>query len=158
MPMSPAGNDPAYASAGFTLVEVLAALVILALLASMVTVNTTRTSDRAAAAHLAIETADLARGARNRAIRSGRDEVLLIDLDTRRIGGSGGKAPLKVADVVDIHVAVSAGERTSATIAGIRFFANGMSTGGTIRFSQLGRQFEVRVNWFTGRVSMVQLS
>lgn len=140
---------------GFTLIELLAALAIMALAASVVSINTSRGQDRTAASHLAIEIAARARWTRTEAIRSGQDKVLLIDLGAREIV-SGGK-PLHVSDAIAVDVTVGAGERLSPTVAGIRFFANGMSTGGTIGVRYSGRAYEVRVNWFTGRVSIQQL-
>ena len=39
----------------------------------------------------------------------------------------------------------------------IRFFASGMSCGGTIALTRLGVGYEVRVNWLTGGVEIVPL-
>ena len=164
-PTSRAGSSPPDArldaqldaTAGFTLVEVLATLVVLAMAASLVSLNTSRSSARSATAHLAVETASRARLIRHQAIRDGRDKALLIDLDNRRIGGGDTLQPIRIGPQVDVDLALSANERVSSTVGAIRFFANGASTGGTIRFGQTGKTHEVRVNWFTGRVSLQQV-
>ena len=53
-------DAPLDATAGFTLIEVLATLVVLAMAASLVSLDTSRSSARSATAHLAVETASRA--------------------------------------------------------------------------------------------------
>jgi len=38
----------------------------------------------------------------------------------------------------------------------IRFFASGMSCGGTLELTRLGIGYQVRVNWLTGGVEVVR--
>jgi general secretion pathway protein H len=153
-PVLQAGSSNSGPTAGFTLIEVMAVVFLLALAASLAMVNFGRNDDRATASQLAIATAIEVRQVRSQAIRLGQDQVLLIDLDRRQIAGVAGSTPLTIGESVDLDVEVSANERRSRTLAGIRFFANGMSTGGTIRFGKKGKAYEVRVNWFTGRVGV----
>ena len=40
-------------------------------------------------------------------------------------------------------------------MSAIRFFANGMSCGGTIALTTLDASYEIRVNWLTGRIEIV---
>jgi general secretion pathway protein H len=159
MPMSATGRNEeeaiwSDATAGVTLIEVLAVVFLLAMVAGLATVNLGRFDERATASQLAIATAVEARSVRSRAIRMGQDQVLVIDVDRRRIAGVSSTTPVVVAAMIDLDVEVSAIERGARNVAGIRFFANGQSTGGTIRFGSKGKAYEVRVNWFTGRVGV----
>ncbi len=154
-PTSRAGSDPeqgdAGRSAGFTLIELLAALTIVAMAMGVVTFSISRRTDRMGLSAVVLDVANRARAARNEAIRGGRDATLQIDLKERRVHAGVGKGVAIPADI-DVDVFVASSERSSPTAAGIRFFADGASTGGTIRFAQVGVAYEIRVNWFTGHV------
>ena len=129
-------------------------LVVLAMAAGVVSVSLARRSDRMEISALAGAAAGRARAARDAAVRSGRDAVLLIDLKDRTISTNGARV-LPMPKDIDIDVFSSANERASATAIGIRFFPDGASTGGTIRLGHEGSFYEVRINWFTGRVLVV---
>jgi general secretion pathway protein H len=138
------------AEAGFTLIEVLAAVVILALALGSVTLRLSRPSDRLTLDALAAETASRARAARDAAMRSGRDSILRVDLGRRIIAAESGK-PVTFPEDVTITVLASRAD-TAGGISDIRFFPDGSSTGGVIRLGGAGGQHEIRINWFTGRV------
>ncbi|MDX2159239.1 MAG: prepilin-type N-terminal cleavage/methylation domain-containing protein [Hyphomicrobiaceae bacterium] len=147
MPISPTVNEGS--QVGFTLVEVLASLVILALVAGM-TLRLARPGDRLTVGALAAKAASLARRARDRAIATGQDATLRIDLVQRVIIAHGAR-PLSIPEDVTVEAITSSSEQV-AGIGGIRFFADGSSTGGVIRLGRVGSQHEIRINWFSGRV------
>src|SRR5262245_29381367 len=89
-PTSPSPGD-AGGTAGFTLIEVVAVLAVLALAIGTVMLSLARRTDRANVAALAADTASLARAARDRAVRTGREAVLSVDLNSRTIVASGGR-------------------------------------------------------------------
>ena len=142
---------------GFTLIEVLAALTIFAMATAVVGANVGRPSGALNVQVLAGETASRARMVRDRAIRSGRDGVLLLDLEARLVSGASAGKALTIAREIDVNVVVASQERPAPATALIRFFANGMSTGGTIRYGHKGTSYEVRVNWLNGRVNVERL-
>ena len=139
---------------GFTLIELLAVLVVLALVAGLVA---TRFSARQGGEVLQATVYELAsrlRAARTAAIRETTQRTVVIDTGTRTVTAGKDIAPLRIADAIAISLQTSAGELRTSTRSGIRFFANGASTGGKIRL-ETGRQaYEVRVNWLTGRVAV----
>ncbi len=57
-----------------------------------------------------------------------------------------------------MEVTAADSEKRSPSIAGIRFYPNGSSTGGTIDLKMEGRAYEIRVNWLTGRVSTASVN
>jgi general secretion pathway protein H len=83
---------------------------------------------------------------------------VLIDLSNRIIRSDGDGAPLGVPASITIHSETSVGEQRSQSVAGIRFLPNGSSSGGTLRLEAGHRAYEVRVNWFTGRVTVERTS
>lgn len=144
------------AEAGFTLIEVLAAVVILALALGSITVQLSRPADRMTLEALAAETASRARTARDTAMRSGRESVLRVDLGRRVIAAETG-TPVAFPEDVTITVFASRID-TAGAISDIRFFPDGSSTGGVIRLDGAGGQHEIRINWFTGRVRIEPVS
>jgi len=45
--------------------------------------------------------------------------------------------------------------RHRPALSSISFFGDGMSCGGTIALTRLDNTYEIRVNWFTGRIEIV---
>lgn len=149
------GGGPNGAASGFSLLEMLVVLVVLGLAAATVTLGFSRRGDRMTVSGLASEAASHARAARHKAIETGRDTVLVVDVARRQITSGGARRSLSIPADLDVEVVASLSERAGAGASGIRFFPDGASTGGTIRVGQAGSMHEVRINWFTGRVQVV---
>lgn len=155
MPISPTASSASRTTAGFTLVELLAAIVIVALAASTVTLGFSRRPDRNSVSALAAETASLARSTRALAVETGRDAVLVVDLERRTVLSRAAVRPLAIPPDMDLEVIAAMQERAGPGVSGIRFYPDGASTGGTIRLGHSGMSHEVRINWFTGRIQVV---
>jgi general secretion pathway protein H len=138
---------------GFTLVELLAVLLVLAIVAGMAATRLGARHSSDILQATAYELASRCRAARTAAIREASEQTVLIDM-ANRVVTAGGRASLRIADTVSVSSQTSATEQRAPRVAGIRFFPNGQSTGGKIRL-ETGRQaYEVRVNWLTGRVAV----
>ena len=153
---SPAGNRlvsrrTSQGQDGFTLLELLTVLVILGMSASVVAFSVSRRSDRMTLSALATEIASRARATRSVAIETGRDSTLLVDVGRRNIVSAGGRSPLPIPADIDLNVVASSAEQRGS-VSAIRFFPDGASSGGTIQLRQAGSFYEIRINWFTGRV------
>lgn len=158
--MSPAGYRPGRApcNAGFTLFELLVVMLVMA-----ITVAAVSTLYRSPSGGLQVKaTAQLAasrlRDLRAAALASGRERVATIDVDARRIGFADGKAPLAIDPSISLAVTSAESERRSRHAAGIRFFPNGGSSGGTIQLRSQRQAYEIRINWLTGRVSTAPIN
>ena len=145
------------AEAGFTLVELLAVMSIMAMLlvavANIYRAPSPRAEVKAAATLIAARMRDL----RASAMTAGDDRRAVIDVDGRAVSFSDGRPPLQLSRKVELTVTGAESETSSATEAGVRFFPNGSSSGGTIKIQSEGQKYEVRVNWLTGRVSLAEL-
>jgi general secretion pathway protein H len=155
MPMSAIRSKNGRGEAGFTLVEMLAVLVILALALGTASAVFMRGPGRMSADAVAAETASLARAARDMAVRSGRSTSLRLDLARRTIVIEGSGRRVVVPSAMDIEITAGITDRRGGGAAGVQFFPDGSSTGATIRIGQPRSFHEVRINWFTGRVLVV---
>jgi general secretion pathway protein H len=143
---------------GFTLVELLAVLVVLAIAAGVAAAHLGPRHSAEVLQASTHELASLCRAARAAAIRQASDRTVVIDMANRLVTAGKDAAPLRIAETISISSQTSATEQRSPSVAGIRFFPNGTSTGGKIRL-ETGRQaYEVRVNWLTGRVVVERAS
>lgn len=149
------GNSPASAngSAGFTLMEVLAVLVIIAMTAAAISTLYRSPSGSAQIKTAALLAASRLRDLRANAMTSGNERVATIHVDARAMEFSDGSAPISFSRAMKMEVTAADSENRSPTETGVRFYPNGSSTGATINLEIEGRGYEIRVNWLTGRVS-----
>jgi general secretion pathway protein H len=156
----PAGNreQNACASAGFTLFEVLAVMVVIALTAAAISTLYRSPSGAAQVKTAALLAASRLRDLRSSAMTSGIERIAAIDVAQRKIEFSDGLAPIAFSRSMNVEVTAADSEKRSPSIAGIRFYPNGSSTGATIDLKMEGRIYEIRVNWLTGRVSTASVN
>ena len=140
-------------SPGFTLIELLVVLAIMGLMMLALPRPLARlTQARLDTAVQAVAT-DL-RQARSRAILTALPQRFVLDLDGRRFGVPGLRED-SLPEGVTVGFAGAREERLAERVAAIRFYPDGSSTGGRVRLADEGRSFEVRVDWLTGRVAVV---
>jgi general secretion pathway protein H len=141
--------------AGFTLLEMVAVIAIVAMLAAILLPALPRSTSRQQLAGYAVETAALLKADRTSAVRRNALVSAQIDPPGHLIrSGSTGRALNIPADVsFQAVLPRTCNERPAHST--ISFFATGMSCGGTIVLSRLGAGFEVRVNWLTGGIEIV---
>jgi general secretion pathway protein H len=137
--------------AGFTLIEVMAVMMIIAMLASLVVTSVPGTG-RVNLRVLALRTAALLRRERLAAILTGHSRRVSLDAEDRALVGEGGETLAIPRDVVlDV---VGADEAWSGRQAVVRFEPDGASTGAVLKLSREGASYEVDVNWYTGGVAI----
>ena len=137
--------------AGFTLIEVTAVMLIIALVASLV-VSMMPGTGRSRLKALTLETAALLRRERVNAILTGHDRQVSLDGTRRLLVGENGDIVMIPRDVVlDI---LSANEVRSGRLAIVRFHPDGASSGAVLRLSRDRIEYEIRVNWYTGGVTI----
>ena len=140
---------------GFTLIELLVVVVIMgmayALASPLITSGVSGAELKATARQLA---AGL-RKTRSEAISHRREEVLTIDLEGRHFQVGGNPKKYKLPASVSVELFTAQSERVSASVASIRFFPDGGSTGGRVTVSARDRSYGVDVNWLTGQVAIL---
>jgi general secretion pathway protein H len=133
--------------AGFTLIEVIAVMLIIALVASLAVTMMPGTG-RAGLKALTLQTASLLRRERLGAILTGRDREVSLDGERRVLVGDGGDMVALPRDVVLDILGVD--ELWSGRQAVVRFHPDGASTGAVLKLSREKAEYEIRVNWYTG--------
>jgi len=153
--MSTANNREGDLEAGFTLIEMLVVLTILALTTTLVVPLVCGGSE---GAHLQMAASDLAsafRLTRSAAITRNRDISLMIDVDKRTFS-SAVVSQRSFAPDIDAKLTFAAGLGSGTTDGGFQFFPDGSSTGGDVTLSLRGKQTTLCVDWLTGVVRQDQ--
>jgi len=137
------------AQAGFTLLELLVVLVILALSATAVMSVGRASLESARVRSFMVEAEAMFRDARTAAIETHAQTAVMIDAEGRRLSMSGGGRVLDMPKGVSLDAKVAVPK--DGGIPSIRFFPSGSSTGGQLTFNYRGRSYDLRINWLTGR-------
>jgi len=156
-PISPAGRGDGCcvdADGGFTLLEVVCVLAILAILASLVGPALPRGTSRVRLEAYAVATAALLRADRNAAIRRRVEVATEVNAPSRLVRSGATGREVHVPSDVRFDALLSARCARQSTGATIRFFSSGMSCGGVIALTRSGMGYEIRVNWLTGGVDI----
>jgi general secretion pathway protein H len=140
---------------GFTLLETICVLAIIAMLAAIALPAFPRGTSRSMLEAYAVETAALLKADRNAAIRRGVAVATDLSSLSRTIhSGATGRLVQLPQDVgFNAILASQCGQQAGGRT--IQFRPSGMSCGGTIYLSRLGTTLEVRVTWLTGGVEIV---
>lgn len=137
------------------MLEVVCVVALVAILAAIVVPALPRGTSRARLESFAVEAAAMLKADRDAAIRNRVQVATEIDAPLRVVrSGATGRVIRLPADVrFDAILAARCNNRPAGPT--IRFFASGMSCGGTIALTRLGVGYQVRVNWLTGGVEVV---
>lgn len=139
--------------AGFTLVEMLVVMAVLALAAALTMPALTRATAERTLTSTAIDVQAMLKLARAEAVRLGRDTAVTISLRDRQVRTEGQAAHLLPPDV-DIAVVAPRAEVLSHQTTRIRFYPDGTSTGGRISLTRGAQRTSVRIDWLTGSASI----
>jgi general secretion pathway protein H len=143
--------------AGFTLIEVVCALTIVALLAALVLPAMPHATSQERLAGYAVDVAALLKGDRNAAIRNHIAVATSLDAESRTVRSGARNSVVEIP--ADVSFEAFLAQRCSGRRAGstIDFFPSGASCGGAIAISRQGVGYQVRVNWLTGGVEVVAI-
>jgi general secretion pathway protein H len=143
------------AQAGFTLIEMVCVLAIVALLAGILLPRLPGTTSRPRLEAYAIEVATLLKADRNAALWHHGSVAAAVDARGRSVRSGSSAHVVQVPDDVEFSALLPERCNGKPSFSAISFFATGMSCGGAIRLTRFGSGFEVRVNWLTGGVEIV---
>ncbi|MGO9741622.1 MAG: prepilin-type N-terminal cleavage/methylation domain-containing protein [Roseiarcus sp.] len=140
---------------GFTLIEVVAVLAIVALMAAMVLPTLRPGTTPAEVDAYAVRIASLLKADRLASIRSGAPVVTLLSARDGAVRSGYGDNLVEVP--ADVAFDAVLAERCAGHVigAGIVFFPSGLSCGGAVALARPGLHVEIRVNWLTGGVEIV---
>lgn len=145
---------PTYRDGGFTLLELLVVLLVMALVA---VITVPRIGAALPGAELKSAARQLAAGlreARSRAVAKNHVVPFTLDGTAGRYfigtGGANGRMPNNIG----ITLITGTVDVSGAASGSIRFFPDGTSTGGRIELTSRGGKRTVIVDWLTGRIAV----
>jgi general secretion pathway protein H len=145
------GNQTKRGAAGFTLIEMLVVLSILALVASLSMPLLSRGSEGVRLDTAASELSSALRATRAAAVSANHPVALMVDVE-RRTFGSSAVPRRSFASDIEAKLTYASVIRSAASQGGFQFFPDGSSTGGDITLSLRGRQEKLCIDWLTGIV------
>jgi general secretion pathway protein H len=151
-------GDEATSEGGFTLLEVVCVLAIIAMLAAIILPAIPHGTSRARLEAYAVETATLLKADHDVAMRRRAEIVAEVSAISRTIrSGTTGR---QVLVPTDVHLEALLPIRCNRRLVGntITFFGSGMSCGGVIALTRFGNGYQIRVNWLTGGVEVVPVN
>ncbi len=150
----PNAQSPARSRAeGFTLIELMAVIMLLAIALTVVSVSFSKSLQSARIRGASRDLVAALRYTRGQAIVKGKQEVLTLSLDNNTYTAPS-KHAVKLPKDMNLTLTTADTEQTGSATGGIRFFPDGSSTGGHISVFQGQREWRVNVAWLTGDISL----
>ena len=145
------------AQRGFSLIELVAVLVLVAIALSLVSVAFTKSLDNAKVQAASRDLVAALRYTRGQAIVKGEQAALDIDLQNNTYQAPG-KQIVHLPHEMRMTLTTADSEQTGATSGRIRFFPDGASTGGHISVFMGQREWRINVSWLTGEVAREEVA
>ncbi|MFG1347100.1 GspH/FimT family pseudopilin [Xanthobacter autotrophicus DSM 431] len=146
----------ASSAAGFSLVEMVCVIAIVAALAAIALPRLPLGTSRARLEAYAVEAAALLKADRTAALRRGRPVATTVDAPGRVLRSGDGRREVRLPKDVTMKAVLPQFCNDRPAGSAIAFFPSGLSCGGVVAFTRNGAGYEVKVNWLTGGVEIVQ--
>lgn len=154
-PLPTARARPTGSRHGYTLAELLVVLLILGLVTALAAPRILTRSDPALMRKDSALLVNVLRSARITARRTGVSTRVFIEPEEKRIWVEGQGRIVQLSPQLALSATGADSESTESTV-GIRFFADGMSTGGEIKLGLGTRDRTIEVIWASGEVRFAQ--
>ncbi|MDX1568903.1 MAG: GspH/FimT family protein [Xanthomonadales bacterium] len=138
---------------GFSLVEILAVLVVVGLLFGLVGGSLYRSMDAVKIRRAGKEVVNALRHTRAQAIVKREEQFLEVDIEERSYRPADGE-PKQLPDDVDVTLRTASMDILNEKQGRIRFYPDGSSTGGEITLMSGSHVWRVRVAWLTGEITL----
>ncbi|HET8897837.1 MAG TPA: GspH/FimT family pseudopilin [Rhodanobacteraceae bacterium] len=138
-------------AAGFTLFEMLAVLLLIAITVSAVSLQVAKSLGGARVNAVSRDLVAALRYTRGQAIVHGKEEIIQFNLRDWSYTVPN-HAAKKLPDGMELKIRTAAEEQVDDDTWGIRFYPDGSSTGGRVTVIRGQREWRIDVNWLTGEV------
>lgn len=142
---------------GFTLLEMLAVILLIGIAAAAVAVSVTQGLASARVSAASGELAAALRGVRTQAIVHGNEHTFDVDIRDNTYRADNGPS-VRLPQGMRVGITSAKEDQVNSHTGRIRFFPDGSSTGGHITLQRERRQWQVNVSWLTGAVSVADVS
>lgn len=139
--------------AGFSLIEIIAVLVIISLIMALTVTSITRSLDSTRVRVAAKDITSALRYTRGQAILSHEEQTLDFDLDKKTYQAPG-KDAVELPEGLELKLLTARDEVSSENVGKIRFFPDGSSTGGRVTVLAGEREWRINVGWLTGEIQL----
>ena len=154
---SRAGVVQAHGLRGFTLVELLVVMALLALVVALVPPSFERMRESMQYRDTLRRVLGEMRSARQQALAQGRDARFSIDLTARQFGVDG-RPPSSLPETLEIRFIAAQAELSAQQKVSIRFHPQGGATGGTVELLRpSGAGTRITVDWLSGAITQSPL-
>jgi len=138
---------------GFTLLEVMAVIVVIALATALIANTIGGGLGQARVRAAAKDLVAALRYTRSQAVVKGQAQALTLDVEKRAYQAPG-RGWVELPDGMQLTMLTAAQERVDEGVGRIRFFPDGASTGGNVRLIRGEAEWQINVAWLTGEVSL----
>jgi len=138
---------------GFTLLEMLAVILLIGIAAAAVAVSVSQGLASARVRAASVELAAALRATRAQAIVKGTEQSFELDTKNASYRAAGGK-PVALPKGMRLSITSAREDQPDNHTGRIRFFPDGSSTGGHVVLQRGERRWQVNVAWLTGAVSV----
>jgi general secretion pathway protein H len=147
---------PKYSSSesGFTLLEMIAAIAMIALAVSVVMPRLGLNRQAMKVRATAVELASNLKITRSAALSRNVDAVLVIDTANRNYSATGAVKTMQIPRDMALTFEAQAAESPRASEGGFRFRPDGSSSGGRIKLKSGAEAATISVDWLTGAVTL----
>lgn len=142
-------------SRGFTLIEMIAVVVLIAIILTVVSVSFSKSLTTAKVRAASRDLVAALRYTRGQAIVKGEQKVLTLDLE-RNSYQAPNRGSVELPKNMKLRLTTAEQELTGENAGGIRFFPDGSSTGGNIAVLMGERVWRINVAWLTGEITLDQ--
>lgn len=142
------------ANRGFTLLEMLAVILLIGIATAAVSVSVTRGLASARVSSAGAEMSAALRATRAQAIVRGEPQNFDVDTQANSYRNVKGR-DISLPKGMRLSITSAKEDQPNAHTGRIRFFPDGSSTGGRITLQIGKRQWHVNVSWLTGEVRVV---
>jgi general secretion pathway protein H len=138
---------------GFSLLELLMVIVLVALMMALVGTSISRSVSNAELRSASRGLLAALRYTQTHAIVSHQEQVLTIDMENLSYQPPD-RSAVSFPEGIEVSMVTAESELLSERVGGIRFFPDGGSTGGSVTIHVKDRQYEINIAWLTGEARM----
>jgi general secretion pathway protein H len=141
---------------GFSLLELLMVIVLVALMMALVGTSISRSVSNAELRSASRGLLAALRYTQMHAIVSHQEQVLTIDMENLSYQPPD-RDMVTFPEGIEVSMVTAESELLSERVGGIRFFPDGGSTGGSVTIHVKDREYEINIAWLTGEARMSRL-